>query len=90
MKPTRGFKTHLPFHLMPGGIPSVNTHAKYINVYRNPKDAAVSLFYFAQAMFGDFMPMDFNTFFQQFIIDTNRGSFFQYTSNWWKHKGEER
>ena len=70
---------------MPGGIPSVNTHAKYINVYRNPKDAAVSLFYHVQALFGDFMPMDWNTFFEKFVIG---GSFFQYTLNWWKHKGE--
>ena len=83
VKSPRGFKTHLPFHLMPGGIPSVNTHAKYINVYRNPKDAAVSFFY--QVTSSPKMELDWNTFFENFVIG---GSFFQYTLNWWKHKGE--
>ena len=59
--------------IMPGGIPSVSTHAStlYINVYRNPKDTVVSFFYHVQALAGNYIPIEWHTFFQQFICDSS-------------------
>ena len=43
MTSPRAFKSHLPYEMMPCGLPS-STPGKYINVIRNPKDVAVSYF----------------------------------------------
>ena len=40
----RAFKSHLPYELVPGGLPHT-TPAKYIYVMRNPKDVCVSTWY---------------------------------------------
>ena len=77
------FKSHLPYTLMPGL--TANSPAKYIYVYRNPKDAAVSYYYHIQAMTG---PMPWDAFFEMFIKgEVHLGSFFEHHIEWWEHKG---
>jgi hypothetical protein len=84
----RTFKTHLPYHLMPGGLPSVNKQAKYINVYRNPKDTAVSLYHHSIGLkYGN---ISWDDFYEKFISgQTICGSYFDTTLEWWSHKDED-
>ena len=88
MKSPRGFKTHLPYHLMPGGDPITNTEAKYIYVYRNPKDVAVSYFHMLNALEYE-GEVAWDDYFEDFISGrTLYGSYFKHILGWWKHRGE--
>ena len=88
MKSPRSFKTHLLYHLMPGGDPILNTHAKYICVYRNPKDVAVSLFHHSDAL--KYMcGVVWDEYFEDFINGrVIYGSYFKQILDWWKHKNK--
>ena len=44
----RFFKSHFPYHLIPISKSEAN-RSKYLYVARNPKDAAVSYYYFVQS-----------------------------------------
>lgn len=88
MKSPRGFKTHLPYHLMPGGDPIINKQVKYIYVYRNPKDVAVSLFHHSDAM-KYIHDIVWDEYFEDFISGhVIYGSYFKHLLGWWKHKGK--
>ena len=79
----RLFKSHLPCTLMPGL--TANSPTKYIYVYRNPKDVAVSYYYHSQAIRG---PIPWDNYFDMFIKgETNLGSIFEHHTEWWGHKG---
>lgn len=61
--------------------------AKYIYVYRNPKDTAVSYYYHLKAIFGPTVAWD--SYFDQFMKgEVHLGSFFENHVEWWAHKGE--
>ena len=86
LQTSRVFKTHLPYHLMPGGAPSLHPHSKYINVYRNPRDVAVSLFHHLNAMRET--PNEWDYFIEKFLEgDVIYGSYFKYVSGWLEHRG---
>lgn len=65
----RFIKTHLPIQLMPRNIREVG--AKVVYVARNPKDVAVSYFYFqSDTSFG--YRGDFETYVQYFMDDLSK------------------
>ena len=86
MPSPRAFKAHMPYQMMPGGIPSTSL-AKYIYVARNPKDVCTSLYYQLQNM----KPINFtgkwDDVFQLFMTDRLYfGSWFDHVLEWWKHR----
>ena len=84
MPSPRGFKTHLLCHMVPGGLPA-STRAKYIYVYRNPKDVAVSSYYQCKAMFAD---ASWEKHFDDFITgNVGYGNIMDHILSWWKYKG---
>ena len=88
MPSPRSFKSHTPYHMMPGGPPH-SSCAKYIYVARNPKDVAVSLYYHSRAikMFEYSGPWDH--FFQLFMDGkVESGLWFDHVLEWWKYKDD--
>ena len=80
----RFFKTHMPYNLMPGGDP-VNSPAKYIYVIRNPKDVAISLYYFLQSLRPNITP-HWDQFFDEYISGKLiYGAFHTHFLGWWSH-----
>ena len=87
MSSPRCFKTHIPYHLIPGGEPAA-TSAKYIYIYRNPKDAAVSVYHFGLGF--HFAPSySWDDFFEIFMEETimSYGFILNHVQEWWKHRG---
>lgn len=84
----RFFKSHTPYHMMPGGPPAISP-AKYIYVARNPKDTAVSLFHHARGIksFNYTGPWDH---FLKLFMDgqVESGLWFDHVLEWWKHKDD--
>ncbi len=84
----RSIATHLPFALVPR---SSKHTVKYIYLARNPKDVAVSMFYFMRSMplFG------FDGTWSEFLQHFMKGnipvgvSYFDHVLEWWTHKDEE-
>jgi hypothetical protein len=88
----RAFKSHLPYHMVPGGEPAKSV-AKYIYVARNPKDAAVSLYYHMlnEKYMDETVKFSWNYFIDDYFIKSPDnecifGSWFDHTLEWWKHK----
>ena len=86
MPSPRAFKAHMPFEMMPGGLPSTSP-AKYIYVTRNPKDVCTSLYY----QLHNLKPVNFtgnwDDVFQLFVADRLYfGSWFAHVLEWWKHR----
>lgn len=80
----RAFHTHLPYNLLP-----VAPHAKYIYVARNPKDVAVSYFYFARNFAGIAYDGTWDEFFDAYIQGTAYfGSVFEHVQAWWQASQE--
>ena len=87
MSSPRFFKSHLPYHLMPGGGDPANTKAKYIYVIRNPKDAAVSGFAHMKKMLPPQIPLTFTSAFKGFAEGKiPYGSFHAHFLGWWSHR----
>ena len=88
MSSPRYFKSHTPYHMMPGGVPHTSP-AKYIYVARNPKDTAVSLYFHTHRLptFEYTGPWDH---FLQLFIDgkVEFGLWFDHILEWWKHKDD--
>ena len=70
---------------MPGKEPA-KSPAKYIYVYRNPKDTAVSLYHHAQSLYLGPTPWDG---FIELLMSGRMfyGDMLDHHSGWWKHKG---
>ena len=84
----RNFKSHVAYKLIPGGEPHT-TAAKYISIYRNPKDVVVSAFHH----FGNlFCPeKSWDEFFEDFMsgkFEGPSGNCLEFFLDWWKHKGK--
>ena len=79
------YKTHLPYSLVPGL--SEDSPAKYIYVYRNPKDVAVSFYHHTQAVAG---PIPWDEYVESFMVGgkyVHLGPIFDNHLEWWEHKG---
>jgi hypothetical protein len=86
MPSPRTLKSHLPYHSIPGGEPA-NSIAKYIYIARNPKDVAVSLYYFTIQMKYYEFDGTWDRFFEHFMNgEVLMGSWFNHVLEWWKHK----
>lgn len=86
MPSPRGFKSHLKYNLMPGTEPA-KSPAKYIYVYRNPKDTAVSGFFQAKSLV---LPdITWEKYFDRFMSgQVGYGEMLDHVLGWWQHKGE--
>ena len=82
----RAFRSHMPYHMMPCGLPS-DTPCKYIYITRNPKDAAVSLYHHSKTV-RKYLKWD--EFILQYLSDqTVYGNYFDHVLSWWKHRDDE-
>ena len=87
----RTFKSHLPYSLVPGGLPHT-TQAKYIYVARNPKDTLVSVWHHKNRMIMPGVVKDSWEDFLSSILSGKSGLYgdwFDHVLAWWKHKDEE-
>ena len=85
MSSPRGFKSHLPYHMLPGGDPALS-QAKYIYVYRNPKDAVVSGYYHTKGLLSQDATWD--TYFDKFLTErVVFGPILDHVLGWWKNRG---
>lgn len=80
----RYFHTHLPYALLP-----LHGKAKYIYVARNPRDVAVSYFYFAANMADISYDGGWDEFFDAFVQgQVYFGSVFDHVRVWWQASQE--
>ena len=73
---------------MPGRNPA-QSPAKYIYVYRNPKDAAVSMFYHVQSLHAK-SSIIWDNFYESYCIQGKvpYGHVVDHVVEWWKHRGD--
>lgn len=83
----RAFKTHFPIEVIIGGEID-QSPAKYIYVYRNPKDTAVSFFHFAKG----YLPyLTWNMFLPRFITGkVFYGPIIDHILGWYAQRGKNR
>uniref|UniRef100_A0A673USZ5 Sulfotransferase n=1 Tax=Suricata suricatta TaxID=37032 RepID=A0A673USZ5_SURSU len=82
--PPRLFATHLPYYLFPTGMK--NKTAKIIYMYRNPKDALCSYFYFFKNVVLQ-LTGSFEEFSEQFLEGKVGGNlWFDHIKGWYEHK----
>ncbi len=84
----RTLKTQLPYHSMPGRNPA-GSPAKYIYVYRNPKDAAVSMFYHVKSLHSK-ANIQWSNFFESYCVQGKvpYGHVVDHVVEWWKYRGK--
>ena len=88
MPSPRCFKSHTPYHMMPGGVPHTSP-AKYIYVARNPKDAAVSLYFHTRRSLIYQYTGPWDHFLQLFTRGrVESGLWFDHVLEWWKHEDD--
>ena len=77
-------KTHLPFDVIPR-----NKGAKYLLVFRNPKDCCVSFYYLTLKTDPEF-ETDFHQYFKHWIKgDVPYGDYFTHVKNYWSHRFDD-
>ena len=87
MSSPRFFKSHLPYHQMPGGGDPANTKARYIYIMRNPKDAAVSMLGHMKRWLPPQVPITWESYFEDFAKgEIPYGSFHAHFLGWWSHR----
>lgn len=76
-------KTHLPYWLVPK-----SPEAKYVCVFRNPKDACVSYYYHTKGFAGyDFADGKFEDYFDIYVEGENDfGEYFDHVLSWYAHR----
>ena len=85
----RAFKSHFPYHLIPGGMPHTSP-AKYIYVARNPKDNIVSLWHHRKRLQCSAKEHSWDGFLFNALCGKRLfGSWFDRVLEWWNHKDEE-
>ena len=84
----RAFKTNLPYEFVPGGLPHT-TPARYVYVARNPKDAAVSMWYH-QSKMAHHPSRPWDKFFPSYFgkDPVPYGNCFDHVLGWWQHRNE--
>ena len=65
-----------------------NTQVKYIYIYRNPKDSAVSMFHHAKSL--HFRDISWDAHFEEYCIkgQVPFGYVVDHILGWWRHKGK--
>ncbi len=86
----RIFKSHMPYGMAVGGIPAENP-CKYIYIARNPKDVAVSYYYFErqQEWSGNYNG-PWEHWLKMFLDGrVQRGDWFDHVLSWWERRESE-
>jgi hypothetical protein len=83
----RIFKSHMPCHMALGGNPADNP-CKYIYIARNPKDVAVSYYYFERhKSWSGYYSGSWEHWLRMFIEGTvQRGDWFNHVLSWWTRR----
>ena len=82
----RLFKSHMPYDFCPCGPPNT-TPCKYIYIMRNPKDVAVSYYFFNKKL--PYHNKDLETFWKMYIKELDFGNHFDHVLSWWSHRDDE-
>jgi len=87
---TRIFKSHMPYAMALGGNP-VQNPCKYVYIARNPKDVAVSYYYFErQKSWSGHYCGSWEHWLEIFMEGrVQRGSWFDHALSWWQHRDAE-
>ena len=84
----RAYTSHFPYDLLPCGPPHA-TPCRYIYVMRNPKDVAVSLYFFTKL--GWEHDLQWEDFWRDYVEGSVMfGSYFDHLLSWWSHRHDER
>jgi aryl sulfotransferase len=78
----RGFKSHLPYDLVPKG-------ARYIVSVRDPKDAFVSSFRFMEGWFFETGSIPIETFARRYLTRNPPRDYWHHLTSWWPHRGDD-
>ena len=85
----RAFHSHFPYSLLPCGPPHT-TPCKYIYVVRNPKDVAVSLYFYTRLTIPYFRDMSWEAFWKQYIEEGfEYGNYFDHLQSWLPHTTDQ-
>jgi hypothetical protein len=83
----RIFKSHMPYHMALGGNPEENP-CKYVYIARNPRDVAVSYYYFerGKSWAGNYSG-PWEHWLKMFMEGkVQRGDWFNHVLSWWYHR----
>ena len=79
--------SHFPYPLFPCGLPHT-TPCKFINIMRNPKDVAVSLYHLMKIVY--VRDLEWDTFWKIFMNgDVIYVNYFDHILSWWAHRNDE-
>jgi hypothetical protein len=79
----RAFKSHLTWDEIPKG-------GKYICVFREPRDACLSMYKFFDGWFFERGAIDFETFARDFYLARDPGrTYWDHTASWWSAAGRD-
>jgi len=83
----RGYKSHLPYDLVPKG-------ARYIVSIRDPKDVLVSAYRFAEGWFFEPGSVSIETYARKLFMarvspSGRRGDYWHHLASWWPHRHDE-
>jgi len=78
----RGFKSHLPYDLVPKG-------ARYIVAVRDPKDAFVSSFRFMEGWFFETGSIPIETFARRYLTRNPPRHYWHHLTSWWPHRHDD-
>jgi len=83
----RIFKSHMPYRMALGGDP-VENPCKYIYIARNPRDVAVSYYFFERAKsWAGYYSGPWEHWLKMFMEGTvQRGDWFEHVLSWWNHR----
>lgn len=83
----RIFKSHMPYRMALGGDPA-NNPCKYIYIARNPKDVAVSYYFFERGKSWSGRYAGSWTHWLEMFREgrVQRGSWFEHVLSWWEHR----
>lgn len=87
MPPPRVFKSHMPYRMAVGGVPAGNA-CRYIYIARNPRDVAVSYYYFEsrKSWSGNYNG-PWEHWLRLFMEGrVQRGDWFDHVLSWWQHR----
>ncbi len=87
LPPPRIFKSHMPYRMALGGNPEQNP-CKYIYIARNPKDVALSYYFFERGKsWAGHYSAPWEHWLKMFMEGTvQRGDWFEHVLSWWNHR----